>query len=211
MRTLLPDLRGKRVLDLGCGFGWHCRYAREQQAQSVVGVDLSENMLARARALTGDEGIEYHRSAIEDIDFAAAEFDVTISSLALHYVGDVRGLFRKVHHCLAIGGEFVFSVEHPIYTARASQQWCLGADGERLHWPVDGYQEEGARYTQWRADKVIKYHRTVSSYVNALVEAGFYISGMEEPGPSPERLAEQPELRDEIRRPMFLFLRASRC
>ena len=48
-RALLPELRGKRLLDLGCGFGWQSRYAREQQAQSVVGVDLSEKMLARAK------------------------------------------------------------------------------------------------------------------------------------------------------------------
>src|SRR6266550_4389838 len=41
LRALLPKLHDKNVLDLGCGFGWHCRYAREQQARSVVGVDLS--------------------------------------------------------------------------------------------------------------------------------------------------------------------------
>ena len=49
-RALLPTLAGKTVLDLGCGFGWHCRYAREQRARWVVGVDLSEKMLARARS-----------------------------------------------------------------------------------------------------------------------------------------------------------------
>ncbi|MDQ0875695.1 SAM-dependent methyltransferase [Paenibacillus sp. V4I3] len=40
LRTMIPALRDKRVLDLGCGFGWHCQYAREQQARSVVGVVL---------------------------------------------------------------------------------------------------------------------------------------------------------------------------
>src|SRR5882724_4771224 len=85
-RALLPDLGNKRLLDLGCGFGWHCRYARQQQAESVVGVDLSEKMLTHARELTDDPRIEYRRSAIEDIDFPAYEFDVVISSLALHYV-----------------------------------------------------------------------------------------------------------------------------
>src|SRR5207248_9740578 len=84
-RSLLPDLGGKRVLDLGCGFGWHCRYAREQGAGFVVGVDLSEKMLARARADTDDTAIEYRRCAIENIDFRANEFDFVISSLALHY------------------------------------------------------------------------------------------------------------------------------
>src|SRR5438132_585639 len=85
-RALLPDLRGRRLLDLGCGFGWHCRYAREQGAQLVVGVDLSEKMLARAKADTDDSAVDYRQCAIEDVDFRADQFDVVISSLALHYV-----------------------------------------------------------------------------------------------------------------------------
>jgi 2-polyprenyl-3-methyl-5-hydroxy-6-metoxy-1,4-benzoquinol methylase len=92
LRTMIPELQGKKVLDLGCGFGWHCRYAREQQAHSVVGVDLSENMLERARELTDDPQINYRCLAIEDIDFKAEEFDVVISSLALHYVEDFSHL-----------------------------------------------------------------------------------------------------------------------
>ena len=56
-RALLPDLMDKYVLDLGCGFGWHCRYARQQKARSVIGVDLSEQMLAQAKALTNDLGV----------------------------------------------------------------------------------------------------------------------------------------------------------
>src|SRR5438876_6034845 len=100
---LLPALRDKHVLDLGCGFGWHCRYARQQQARSVVGVDLSEKMLARARASTNDSAIEYRRLAIEDIDFSAGEFDVVFSSLALHYVERFDIVCRKVHHCLVPG------------------------------------------------------------------------------------------------------------
>jgi 2-polyprenyl-3-methyl-5-hydroxy-6-metoxy-1,4-benzoquinol methylase len=83
-RHLLPDLQNQRLLDLGCGFGWHCRYARQHGASSVIGVDLSDKMIERARATTPEPGIEYRRCAIEDIDFSADEFDVVISSLALH-------------------------------------------------------------------------------------------------------------------------------
>ena len=61
MRALLPDLRDKRILDLGCGFGWFARWAVEQGAASVLGVDLSENMLARARAETADHRVRYSR------------------------------------------------------------------------------------------------------------------------------------------------------
>ena len=207
-RALLPNLHDKRLLDLGCGFGWHCRYARQQGARSVIGVDLSQNMLARAKAMTDDPGIEYRQSAIEEIDFLPGEFDVVISSLALHYVESFDQVCQKIHQCLASGGELVISVEHPIFTALAAQEWCCGPKGDRLHWPVDDYQREGPRHTQWMADDVVKYHRTVSTCVNTLINSGFRISKLAEPEPRPEMLMEQPDLKDDCRRPAFLLISA---
>src|SRR5690625_4313440 len=64
-KELIPELRNKNVLDLGCGFGWHCRYAREQQASSVIGVDISEKMLLKAHEKTGDPFISYINTSIE--------------------------------------------------------------------------------------------------------------------------------------------------
>jgi SAM-dependent methyltransferase len=207
-RALIPDLRDKRVLDLGCGFGWHCRFAREQGARFVVGVELSQNMLAQARSMTDDPAIDYRHAAIEDIDFPAGSFDVVISSLALHYVERFDLVCRKVHRWLAAVGIFVLSVEHPVFTARAAQDWHYGPDGQRLHWPLDDYQKMGVRHTRWLADDVIKYHRTVAAYVNTLIDAGFQIARLLEPEPPPELLVEQPELRDECRRPIFLLIAA---
>lgn len=71
LKTLLPDLKNKHVLDLGCGFGWHCRYARAQQAKSVIGVDISEKMLEKAQEKTDDPFISYLQIPIEDIQFSA--------------------------------------------------------------------------------------------------------------------------------------------
>jgi len=207
-RELLPGLRDKHVLDLGCGFGWHCRYAREQQARSVVGVDLSEKMIARARASTNDAAIEYQRIAIEDIDFSAEEFDVVISSLALHYVEHFDTVCRKVYHCLVLGGAFVFSVEHPIFTALAAQDWYYGQHGERLHWPVDHYQDEGLRQARFLDHDVVKYHRTLATYLNTIIDAGFIITRLSEPQPTQEMLNKHPDMRDETRRPMFLLISA---
>ncbi len=207
-RGLMPDLRDKRVLDLGCGFGWHCRYACEQGARSVVGVDLSEKMLQRARAETDDLRIAYRRCAIEDIDFADGQFDVVISSLALHYVSDFHVVCRNVSRWLILGSMFVLSVEHPVFTAIAAQQWCLGPTGERLHWPIDGYQQEGLRHAKWMTDDVIKYHRTTSTYVNTLIDSGFCITKLLEPAPTPEMLVKWPESKDECRRPMFALISA---
>ncbi|NEW05966.1 methyltransferase domain-containing protein [Paenibacillus sp. SYP-B3998] len=208
LRALLPELGDKNVLDLGCGFGWHCQYAREQQARSVVGVDLSEKMLAHARVITNDSAIDYRRLAIEDIDFTAGEFDVVISSLALHYVERFDIVCGKIHHCLVPGGTFILSVEHPVFTALAAQDWHYGPQGERLHWPVDDYQNEGLRQTKFLDNDVIKYHRTIATYVNALIDAGFSIMKLSEPQPSQELLAKHSDMRDETRRPIFLLIAA---
>ncbi|HVI43707.1 MAG TPA: class I SAM-dependent methyltransferase [Chitinophaga sp.] len=210
LRAMLPVLEGKTVLDLGCGFGWHCRYAREQGAGRVTGVDLSEKMLQRARAATSDAAIEYCRMAIEDIDFSSSEFDVVFSSLALHYVERFDVVCRKVYHCLKSGGTFVISVEHPVFTARAEQDWYYDTTGNRLHWPLDHYQEEGLRNTRFLGSDVIKYHRTLSTWINAIIDAGFTIRRIEEPGPSPEVLARYPEMKDESRRPIFLLIAADK-
>ncbi|MCQ6557172.1 class I SAM-dependent methyltransferase [Paenibacillus mendelii] len=207
-RSLFPELRDKRVLDLGCGFGWHCRYARQQQARSVVGIDLSENMIVRAREHTDDPAIEYRQLAIEDIDFPAEEFDVVISSLALHYVERFDIICRKVHQYLVPGGSFILSVEHPIFTALAAQDWYYGAQGERLHWPVDDYQSEGLRQARFLDHDVTKYHRTIETHLNALIDSGFRIKRISEPQPSPETIAAHPEMKDESRRPIFLLIAA---
>lgn len=170
-KSLLPDLSGKSVLDLGCGFGWHCLYAREQQASSVVGVDISENMLQKAREQTNDAAITYIQMPIEDIAFSDSQFDIVISSLAFHYIESFEALCKKIHACLKPGGSFIFSVEHPIFTSRDEQDWHYDDHGNRLHWPVDQYQSEGLRKTSFLTDNVIKYHRTVSTYMNDVISA----------------------------------------
>ncbi len=206
LKALMPSLGGARVLDLGCGFGWHCRYMREAGAASVVGIDLSEKMLARARAMTDDAAIDYRRMAIEDIDFVPDSFDLVLSSLALHYVANFETVVAKVWRCLKPGGTFLFSAEHPVFTASGAQGWHRDTTGEILHWPIDDYFREGRRETSWLAEAVTKYHRTVATYVGTLLDAGFRIARLVEPVPSAEALIAHPEWADEVRRPIFLIL-----
>lgn len=209
-RAMLPELRDKKVLDLGCGYGWHSRYVREQHASSVVGVDLSEKMLERARAMTQDEQIQYQRSAIEDINYSEGEFDVVLSSLALHYVEDFDSICRKVYHSLAPGGTFVYSVEHPVYTALPEQDWVYGVQGEKLHWPVDRYHEEGPRTARFLDHDVVKYHRSIATQVNGLIHSGFRIREMSELKPEKQLVERDPEWKDAYRRPIFLLIAADK-
>ena len=207
LRALLPDLRGKRLLDLGCGFGWIARWAMSQGAAGVLGVDLSENMLSRARAETADPGVRYLRADLESLELPEATFDVAYSSLALHYVEDFAKLVGAVFRALVPGGRFVFSIEHPIYMASTNAGWLTTADGRRT-WPVDHYAVEGARVTDWLAKGVRKQHRTLGTTLNTLIDAGFTIRRVEEWSPTPEQVAAQPSLADELDRPMMALVSA---
>jgi len=209
LRALLPDLRGLELLDLGCGFGWFCRWAREQGAAHVLGIDVSEKMLARSRATTEDTAITYTRADMEHLQLPAASFDLVYSSLAFHYIEDLNGLMSNVFRSLVPGGLLVFSVEHPLYTAPAHPGWTVDAAGRKT-WPVDGYLDEGPRSTDWLAKGVIKQHRTLATYLNMLVRLGFAILHVEEWGPTAEQIASRPGLADERARPPFLLIAARR-
>jgi ubiquinone/menaquinone biosynthesis C-methylase UbiE len=206
---LLPELRGRAVLDLGCGFGWFCRWVREQGASRVLGIDVSEKMLARARATTEDAAITYARADMEQLQLPPESFDLVYSSLALHYVHDLDTLMAKVYRALVPGGSLVFSVEHPIFTAPAHPRWSVDEAGRRT-WPIDGYLDEGPRSTDWLAKGVIKQHRTLATYINRLLRLGFVLSHVEEWGPTVEQIAGRPNLADEHQRPPFLLVAARR-
>lgn len=206
LKRMLPDLRGKRVLDLGCGFGWHCRYAIENGAKSVIGVDISEMMINEANKKTASDYIRYICMPIEDIDFSEDSFDIVISSLTLHYVSSFEAVLTNIKKWLVSGGEFVFSVEHPIFTAQGVQDWYYDNKGNRLHWPVDHYFTEGIRKAIFLDEDIIKYHKTLTTYLQSLITTGFEITGVVEPKPSEDLLHEKPDNIDELRRPMMLLI-----
>lgn len=209
LQKLLPEFKEKRVLDLGCGFGWHCQYAIEHGAKDVTAVDISEKMLAVAKEKT-DHKIRYIRMPIEDISFCENSFDIVISSLAFHYIESFRQIVEKVSGCLVQGGDFVFSVEHPVFTAYGSQDWYYDEHGNILHFPVDNYFFEGQRTADFLGEKVIKYHKTLTTYLNGLLQGGFELTGIVEPQPSEHLLQTVKGMEDELRRPMMLIISAKK-
>lgn len=210
LQKLLPSFQKKRVLDLGCGFGWHCRYAAEHGASSVVGVDISEKMLAVAKTKTHSPIIQYVQTSIEDFSYLPSSFDVVVSSLTFHYLESFERICEKVFHCLADKGTFVFSVEHPIFTAQGTQDWCYDAEGRKLHWPVDNYFDEGARTAVFLDEEIIKYHKTLTTYINGLLKTGFEITALVEPEPDTRLLHTVPGMTEELRRPMMLLVSAQK-
>lgn len=213
LQALLPPLAGARIADLGCGYGWFCRWAAEQGAARVLGFDVSQKMLERAEAPPRDnppyDRVFYQRADLEILRLPSLSFELVYSSLTLHYLDDLAGLVRNVRAALVPGGRFVFSIEHPLFTAPSAPQWARGLDGRRC-WPLNDYQREGERITDWLAPGVRKRHRTLATVLNLLIDAELAIARAVEWAPTPQQLAQQPELDEELDRPMLLLVSAQR-
>ena len=189
LKKILPIFKEKKVLDLGCGYGWHCKYAVEHGADFVLGTDISSKMLEVAIQKNNDARIKYQCVAMEDLDFQTGTFDISL--------------------WLKKGGEFVFSVEHPVFTSHGTQDWYYDKDGNILHFPVDNYYYEGKREAVFLGEKVIKYHRTLTTYLNTLLQNGFMFQHIIEPQP-PENMMNIPGMQNEMRRPMMLLISAKK-
>lgn len=205
LEPLFPELKGKRVLDLGCGYGWHSAYAADHGAESVLGIDLSERMIAEAQKRNARENITYQVCDLETYAYPENAWDVVVSNLVLHYIADLSSIFCKVYRTLKPGGTFLFNIEHPVFTAGVNQDWVCGEDGRILHWPVDNYYVEGKRETNFLGCQVEKYHHTLQTIITDLLKAGFILEALEEARPSEDMMPFMPE---EVKRPMMLLVRA---
>ncbi len=165
-------------------------------------------MLAVARSKTTYEQVSYQRESMEDFEFADASFDIVLSSLAFHYVKDFDALAAKISRVLSKDGILVFSCEHPLFTAEGKQDWYYDEAGSILHFPVDNYFIEGERKAIFLGEEVTKYHKTVTTYLNTLLNHGFELLNIVEPKPSDEMLENVAGMRDELRRPMMLIVKA---
>jgi len=181
LQPLFPDMTGKDVLDLGCGYGWHCKYAADHGAGSVLGIDQSEMMIAEAKKRNDAPGITYRVCSLQEYDYPKESFDLAVSNLVLHYVEDLDAVYRRIHEILRPGGVFLMNIEHPTFTAGVNQQFS--ADGT---WPVDDYYYPGLRKTDFIGHTITKYHHTLTQILGGLLKAGFRIEAVEEAMPPEE-------------------------
>lgn len=209
LKEMFPELRGCAVLDLGCGYGWHCKYAVSCGAESVLGIDGSEKMIQTAVKKNHDSKIRYEVCGIEEYDYPENTYDCVVSNLVLHYIEDLNKIYRNVHKTLKENGVFIFNIEHPVFTGNADQRWICGKDGEPLYWPVDNYFYPGERETIFLGQKVRKQHHTLTQILNGLLENGFLLENIQEAMPAQETL-DIPGMKDEMRRPMMLLVRAKK-
>jgi SAM-dependent methyltransferase len=181
---LLGDVKGKRVLDLGCGTG-QASIALARQGAHAIALDASARQLARGRQLADVEEVrvEWHRSDLADLAFLRADsIDLAFSAHALAEVEDLDRVFRQVHRVLKPGAAFVFSYEHPVAL-------CTGRDGGEGTLALGNlevrrsYFERSPLIVDRDGEAITLYTRTISDVFSAAGRAGFRVEVMLEPVP----------------------------
>ncbi|QLB21618.1 hypothetical protein A6B43_01800 [Vespertiliibacter pulmonis] len=214
MFALLPDLKGKSVLDLGCGVGDHLQQYLALGARKVVGLDLSKAMLSQAeqnfaknsRDLTA---YRFYNLPMADLDQVEEQnFDLITSSFAFHYVENFPDLLQKIRKKLKPQGTLIFSQEHPIVTCyRGGERWEKNAEKEQQAYRLNYYREEGKRERNWFQQSFTTYHRTLSTILNQLMQSGFILDRIEEPMLT-EQTQWHSEFKDLCHRPPLLVIRS---
>lgn len=202
---LVGSVANKRILDLGCGDAAIGKEFLNSSATGYVGVEGSRKMAALAiQTLAGTSG-QVIQQTIESWIDSSETFDLVLARLSLHYVADLAPVFANVFRALKVGGQLVFSVEHPVITS-CDRGWTSGTP--RQDWIVDNYFVTGVREVNWMGGSVRKYHRTVENYFRLLQTAGFQVENLREAHPQRERF-HNPETYERRRRiPLFLILSA---
>jgi len=183
---LLGDVKGKDVLEIGCGGGQNAIVLRKWGARSV-GLDISEEQIKHARKLAKREGVEvpFHFGNMEDLNmFQRESFDIVLSSFAIGYAESLSRTFHEVFRVLRKRGLFVFCDVHPI-----TNRGRIIRYGKRRIWGISNYFDRKRRVWKWKTEgKVAKfygYHRTIQDYFNLLLTEGFVIEKILEPEPYP--------------------------
>eukprot|EP01132_Coremiostelium_polycephalum_P005642 gene5642-7023_t len=211
LRKLLPStLKGKSVIDLGCGIGETIEYLKNSglDPKTVVGVDLSKLMIDAAKLYFKDDfpSVSFQNIPMQDIDFDPNSIDLIVSSFAFHFVKDFDTFVAKLHKILTPGGNLIFSVLHPVFTC-AKFQWYSDSDGNRLHWPLDNYFHEGQMTAHYLVQDIVYYHRSIETYVRILLKHGFKLDHLGEPHPNPITL---PQKKDFNRVPHVLLFKCTK-
>ncbi|MFB6173247.1 MAG: class I SAM-dependent methyltransferase [Halobacteriales archaeon] len=171
---IFEDVTGTEMLELGCG-GGQCAVALAKRGADVTGVDISAEQLgyARARAAEHDVAVGFVQGDVTDLGVAGQVFDVAYNAWVFQWVGDLDACFEETYRVLRDGGRFVFSLPHPVYTL---------ADPE-THRVEESYFDTGRRVTANEdGPDQVTYRHAVGDVHNALVDAGFRVERLLEPG-----------------------------
>lgn len=198
--SLMPEVKGKRVLDAGCGSGVYSEWLIERGAE-IVAVDASPKMVELARQRLGSTTDVRCADLSKPLSFLPdSSFDVVLCPLVLEYIEDWHRAFAEVYRVLRAKGHFVFSVTHPLF--------------DFVHFKSSNYFETELVGCEWRGFEGVRvympsFRRSLEATLSPLVEAGFCLERILEPKPTDEFRKADPKHYEELsRQPCFICIRA---
>ncbi|KAF2074625.1 hypothetical protein CYY_004064 [Polysphondylium violaceum] len=208
LSSLPKSVKGMDILELGAGDGFTMKYLVEQGAASVTGYDISEKMITLAKNMNeNNNNVIAEVKDLETLQLPEQQYDLVVSFYTFHYIFNYKSIMETIVKSLKQGGKLVIVMEHPIYTASIEQPiWIERPSGDRA-WPVSNYFIEGKRIRNWiDFEGVVKYHRTLSTYIQTPIGLGLNLTHLEEFCPSDQQILKNPEQIDNFIRPLVLNL-----
>ncbi len=178
--SLLENVKGKKILDFGCGTGIYARLLAKKGA-IVKGFDISPEMIRIAKK--ENPSLDLRVGSGYNIPFKE-KFDIVIAPLVLDYLVDWEKVFKKVYSLLNKGGDFIFSIGNPV--SECVEKLEFGGRRYRVL-GISDYFKEGKHYSSWNFDKykidIPGYHKTYESIINLILNTGFEITGYKDAFP----------------------------
>ena len=189
MHKMLGNVKGKRVLCIGCGNGDECAYIMEKGAGGVTGIDLSKRMIETAESK--HKGIKFYVMSAAKLRFRGNEFDILYADLVLHYMSDIDPVMNEAYRVLRSGGRFILSETHPVYAMldrknkTGLKQALFGYIKRGNKYEVIGdYFKHRAKSSEWFNGYSVKtYQETFSGLIMPAIRAGFIVKCVAEPKP----------------------------
>jgi SAM-dependent methyltransferase len=220
--ALLPDIRGLRGLDIGCGEGHNTRQMAKNGAY-LTGIDIADRFIEHARSSEEKEplGISYEVGSAMSLPFKDHEFDFATAIMCLMDMPKPETVLSEVVRVIKPGGFFQFSITHPCFDTphrrnlrdKNGMTYAIETGGyfEFLNGQIDewifGSAPEELKKTLPKF-KVPRFNYTISQWLNMLIKTGFVIEQVEEPKPSDEVVDKCPEMQDAQVVPYFFHVRA---
>lgn len=213
IKTMIPNVKGSSVLDLGCGNGSMSKFFAINGAKKVLALDVSNNMINEARETNSDDNIVYKVLPMEMLEIVDEKFDVVYSSLAFHYIEDFNKLINDIYNLLNEDGILLFSQEHPLVTASILEKGLpkyVDINNKRYFYLSD-YNNQGERHSKVAGTTLLtKYHRNFSTIINTLVQNDFKILEVKESYASDDVIKLVDKYKFQKDRPYFLFIKVQK-
>ncbi len=179
---LFGDVSGKKMLEICCGSGHSLKYHADRNAYELWGVDISHKQIENAESYLKEHGYsaKFICSPMEaDIEIPTDYFDFVYSIYGIGWTTDLFGTFKKIASYLKKDGTFIFSWHHTLYycVARSNDMAHDISENGKLIFSRSYFDE--SYFTMPVHDReIILCNRKISTYINALAQAGFCVEEM---------------------------------